>query len=197
MRLDREKILDSCLEMFGKYGFQKASLADIVKPLRVTKAAIYNHFPGGKEEMLLAVIEREERRILEKMRAAVKGDDPPRLQLRALLMAKLNHFQMLRRLFGVRRETVEEMAKAYASRQTSFHEAERNLIAEIIRNGQKRGLLKKRDPDRLAYLLQWIQKHLELPFVLDHDEKGMEAFVDEVWEILLRGISKPIKLNRE
>jgi AcrR family transcriptional regulator len=191
MLLDREKILDSCLKVFAKFGFHKASLVDIVRPLGVTKAAIYHHFPGGKEEMFFAVVEREERRVLDKMRAAVAAGDPPGRQLRCLLLAKLNHFQTLRRLLDVPLAVGEEVARIYAGREASFHEAERNLIAGIIRGGQKLDLFRKRDPDGLAGLIQRIQHHLELPLVFERDQKSMEKFVDEVLEILLHGIVKP------
>jgi len=191
MLLDREKILDSCLKVFAKFGFHKASIADIVRPLGVTKAAIYHHFPGGKEEMFFAVIGREERRVLDKMRAAISAGDPPERQLRCLLLAKLNHFQTLRRLLDVPLTVGEEVARIYAGREASFHEAERNLIAGILRTGQKMNRFRKRDPDGLASLIQRIQHHLELPLVFERDRKSMEKFVDEVLEILLHGIAEP------
>ena len=51
-QLDREMILNEALTVFGRLGFRKASISDIVRPLGVGKTAIYHHFPGGKNEII-------------------------------------------------------------------------------------------------------------------------------------------------
>ena len=190
MRLDRERILDSCLEMFAKYGFRKASLDDIVKPLGVTKAALYHHFPDGKGEIFHAVITREEQRVLDQMRLAIKAGDFPWGQLRRLLVVKLKHLQLFQSLLDVAREAGGQVARISAECEASFHKEERDLIAGILRNAKERGIFKKRDPDRVAYLIQRIQ------YPLDCSQKGMEKLVEEVLDILLYGIAERVKLNR-
>ncbi|MDD5169804.1 MAG: helix-turn-helix domain containing protein, partial [Syntrophales bacterium] len=89
--LDRNKILDVSRAVFARHGFRKASLTDIVRPLGVAKAALYHHFPGGKREILHAVIQREEDAVLMEMRRAADAGESPQAKLQALIRAKLAH----------------------------------------------------------------------------------------------------------
>ena len=80
--LERNRILDACLAAVARHGFRKASLTDIAKPLGVAKTALYHHFPGGKRELMNAVIQREEDIVLQAMRETIEVKDNPEKMLR-------------------------------------------------------------------------------------------------------------------
>ncbi len=54
----RELLLDAADRLFARKGFAAATLRDISAELGVTHAALYYHFPGGKEDLFAAVMER-------------------------------------------------------------------------------------------------------------------------------------------
>ncbi len=60
----RTLLLDAAEELFARKGFSGASLEDIADAAGYTRGAIYAHF-GGKEELFLAVIERQRQRFLD------------------------------------------------------------------------------------------------------------------------------------
>ncbi|KZS64270.1 TetR/AcrR family transcriptional regulator [Mycobacterium ostraviense] len=60
----RNLLLDAAEELFARRGLFGAALEDIAGAAGYTRGAIYSHF-GAKEELFLAVIERQRQRFLE------------------------------------------------------------------------------------------------------------------------------------
>lgn len=60
----RALLLDAAEELFARKGFRGAALEDIADAAGYTRGAIYAHF-GGKEELFLAVIERNRQQFLD------------------------------------------------------------------------------------------------------------------------------------
>ncbi|MFN2544065.1 MAG: TetR/AcrR family transcriptional regulator [Actinomycetota bacterium] len=54
-------------EQFTRYGYAGAKTEGIVKRARVTRGALYHHFPAGKKELFRAVFEEVEQQILERV----------------------------------------------------------------------------------------------------------------------------------
>ena len=44
MKISKEKIMTTALELFSKYGFDAVSISDIASKLEVTKGALYRHY---------------------------------------------------------------------------------------------------------------------------------------------------------
>ncbi|OBH40582.1 TetR family transcriptional regulator [Mycobacterium mantenii] len=60
----RGLLLDAAEELFARKGFSGSALEEIADAAGYTRGAIYAHF-GGKEELFLAVIERNRQRFLD------------------------------------------------------------------------------------------------------------------------------------
>jgi TetR/AcrR family transcriptional regulator, transcriptional repressor of aconitase len=186
--LDKNRILDAARTVFARHGYRKASLSDIVRPLGVANTAVYHHFPGGKEEIFHAVIDREERAVLADMEQALSTSADPGSQLRALIMAKLTHFQQLRELLMVPRDVGEEVAQLYAAHETTFRDSERDMMAALLRKGQADGIFRSVDPEHLAKTLQNILNRLEVPLVFEETPDKMEQEIDDLLQLLFYGI---------
>lgn len=61
----RPMVLDAALEVFVEHGIDGASMASIARRAGITKPVLYDCFPGGKNEIVLALLDREEERILD------------------------------------------------------------------------------------------------------------------------------------
>jgi len=57
MHTTRERILVATNELFRVHGYNGTSLSQISKASDATMGSIYHFFPGGKEELTVAVIE--------------------------------------------------------------------------------------------------------------------------------------------
>lgn len=51
-----EEMLTRALELFRAYGFDGVSLKQLADAMRMEKAGLYYRFPGGKDEIALAVV---------------------------------------------------------------------------------------------------------------------------------------------
>jgi len=197
VRLTREQIIEAARSLFARHGLKKTSLADIARRLGVTKAALYYHFPGGKLAIADAALEQEEAKALEAMRRAVDGEQDPRRQLRALILARIDHLEELRRVLEVTGEVAEEFTELYERRERRFNEEEQAMLEAILRRGQRAGLFRRAKVRRLARGLQTALRrvHVDLVYHREEDEDPRRA-VDEVLDLLLYGIATPAARSR-
>jgi len=56
--LRREAMLDAAKSVFAEKGYTKATLEEIAHRAEFGKGTLYNYFPGGKEQILIAVFDQ-------------------------------------------------------------------------------------------------------------------------------------------
>jgi TetR/AcrR family transcriptional regulator, lmrAB and yxaGH operons repressor len=54
----RDKMVDSTLKLLAAQGFQGASFSAILEDSQAPRGSIYHHFPGGKDQLVLAALDR-------------------------------------------------------------------------------------------------------------------------------------------
>lgn len=86
----RAALVRSAIELFAEHGYAATSLDAIASAARVTKGALYHHFPGGKKVLFGAAFDQVEQDVHERLIvevAAVCGTpwDAARAALRAFL----------------------------------------------------------------------------------------------------------------
>lgn len=62
----KERILEAALSLFAQNGYLGTSMSDIAAQLKITKAALYKHYTGGKQEILDSITERMSRMDFER-----------------------------------------------------------------------------------------------------------------------------------
>ncbi|MGH9170363.1 MAG: TetR/AcrR family transcriptional regulator [Acidimicrobiales bacterium] len=55
----RSKVLDAALRCVGRFGVAKTRLDDIAREARLSRATIYRLFPGGRDEVVKSMVDRE------------------------------------------------------------------------------------------------------------------------------------------
>jgi AcrR family transcriptional regulator len=70
--------LERALELFRTYGFQGVSVAMLAKATGLEKASLYYRFPGGKDEIALAVVAGSVAWIEANVFAPLRADAPRR-----------------------------------------------------------------------------------------------------------------------
>ncbi|HET9257287.1 MAG TPA: TetR/AcrR family transcriptional regulator [Pseudonocardiaceae bacterium] len=69
----RPLILDAALEVYVEHGYRGTSMQAVADAAGVTKPVVYECFPN-KDELLLALLDREERRLMDAIAASLPGD---------------------------------------------------------------------------------------------------------------------------
>jgi AcrR family transcriptional regulator len=74
----RAALVASALELFAESGYAEASLDAIAGAARVTKGALYHHFPGGKKALFVACFNQVEENVHDRLlqHAAVTDGTP-------------------------------------------------------------------------------------------------------------------------
>jgi len=63
----RERILQSTYDCIARWGSKRTSIEDAAREAGVSRATIYRYFPGGREELLNAVVSWEYGRFFERL----------------------------------------------------------------------------------------------------------------------------------
>ncbi|MFY9589109.1 MAG: TetR/AcrR family transcriptional regulator [Actinomycetota bacterium] len=102
----RPLVLEAALEIFAGGGFADASMQAIADRAGVSKAVLYDCFPGGKQEIYYALLERSEHTFMEHMLGVLQRtenlpvDESLRIGLRAFLDYAEIHPHSFRVIFG-------------------------------------------------------------------------------------------------
>lgn len=83
----RSRILGGARAAFLRYGFERASMADIASGAGVSRTALYHYFPG-KEDVLRAVVDELQAKTLNAAAKALKESQTLSAALTGLLKAK-------------------------------------------------------------------------------------------------------------
>ena len=68
--------------LFRRQGYERTGFSEVLQESGAARGAIYHHFPGGKEELALAVIERSNREITERVFDTTASATRPSVALR-------------------------------------------------------------------------------------------------------------------
>jgi len=69
----RERILEATYECVARFGLGKTTVDDVVKQSRLSRATIYRHFPGGRDQLMRDVVSWETGRFFGSLAEAVTG----------------------------------------------------------------------------------------------------------------------------
>jgi len=87
----REQLLDVAKALFAERGFEATSIEEIAKRAGVSKPVVYEHF-GGKEGIYAVVVDREMKRLLNRMTDSLVITHP-KLMLEQVAIALLTYIE--------------------------------------------------------------------------------------------------------
>ncbi len=94
---DREAALPALTEAFREHGFDGATLAILSKATGLGKGSLYNFFPGGKAEMMEAVLDNIDRWFANSIFAPLENLSSPAMAIASMFEEVKAYFQSGRR----------------------------------------------------------------------------------------------------
>lgn len=113
---DRGSALPALAEAFREYGYEGASLAVLSKATGLGKGSLYNFFPGGKEEMMAAVLDDIDRWFAESIFRPLEEDRDPAQAILAMFDVVSTYFLSGRRVCVVGSLGLNASGELFASR---------------------------------------------------------------------------------
>src|SRR2546421_11687679 len=112
----RRRLLRAAQEVFGERGYRKTEVEEIVRRAGVTKPMLYRHFPGGKAEVYMEVLDEHLSRMMTKLGEAMASTDVPLEALRRGIDAYLRFAEENPEAFHLLAETSAELDPGIADR---------------------------------------------------------------------------------
>lgn len=85
----RRELLEVARRVFGKKGFRNTEVDEVARAAGVTRPILYRHFPGGKADVFMEVLNGHLEDLMHSVRAAMALSSGPRERLRLGLDAYL------------------------------------------------------------------------------------------------------------
>jgi TetR/AcrR family transcriptional regulator, cholesterol catabolism regulator len=85
--VQRKDILAAAATVFQERGYQGATMADIAAKVNLTAGSLYHHFPAGKRDLLLAVLNEGMEYVLAQFDAILSGGYSPEEALAQMISA--------------------------------------------------------------------------------------------------------------
>lgn len=186
-----DAILDAVGRLLGRYGYKKMTVDDIAQDAGIGKGTIYLHFPS-KEEVALGWIDRANHQLLEHLRLIAASDIPPDERIRGmLLMRVMFRFDGAQQFAQSLDELYVAMRPHFLARRNCYHNAEAEVLADVLAQGRILGVLNCEDENAAARLLLMATNSL-LPYSLSPSELGrrdeIEAKTLDMADLLLNGL---------
>lgn len=112
----RERILEATLGCVGRLGMAKTTMEDVAREASVSRATLYRVFPGGRDELLDAVVTWEVARFFLRVSGAIHPEELDKVTVleRGLMAARdaLEHHELLQRLL---RDEAEQIVPSLAT----------------------------------------------------------------------------------
>ena len=104
---DKDRILDACLVVFARHGYQNTSALMLADAAGISKALVFHHFKN-KKELYLSVLARCFERAGQEMRVAALPEYPDFFTaMREFSVTKLTYYQQNPDVYRVVREAIQ------------------------------------------------------------------------------------------
>jgi AcrR family transcriptional regulator len=189
----RDAILDAAERLLARYGYKKTTIDDLAREAGIGKGTVYLHFPS-KDEVALCTIDRIVDRLLDRLRALARSEEPVTDRLRHMLLTRvLFRFDSVKDYSRSLDDLLGSLRKAYLARRQRYFDAEAEVFAAVLRDGRDAAVFVFDDALATAHTLLLATNAL-LPSALSARELGKRKDVQEkaarVSELLLAGLQR-------
>ena len=187
----RERVLEGGLISIGRYGLARTTVDDVAQASGVSRATIYRHFPGGREQLVADTVAWEFSRFFQRLGEAVAGAPDLYVLLEdgiAFARKALAEHAVFQRVVQTEPERLVPLITVEANRILPMIGA--FLVPFIERERQVGRLREGADVGRTAeFLARMVLSCIGAPGVYDFDDPGDIKLL--VREQLLAGVLSP------
>lgn len=186
-----DRIMQAAVKVFSKKGFHSSRIAEIAKEAGVASGTIYLYFKN-KDDILISVFEESLDRIIGEMEAGLEDIDDPRDMLKHFIEHHLWILKEQRELAEVLQVELRQSYKFMKEYEPTRWIQYINIIARILKEGQKRGIFRK-DLSMGVFkrAVFGALDEIALHWVLTKkDEKYLDQAAEQLSRIVLEGIAK-------
>lgn len=136
-----ERIIEAATRIFAKKGFFQAKVADIAREAGVADGTIYLYF-NNKDDILISLFEEQMKAVLDNMVARLSGENDPVRKLEQFALTHLKLIEENKDIAEIIQVELRQSSKFMKEYKNERFAAYLDLIADIIREGQAKGIIR-------------------------------------------------------
>lgn len=136
------QILEAAIKVFARQGFHQSTVAQIAKEAGVADGTIYLYFKN-KDDILVQFFNYKTKEVFGSFRKEVDRADTSPNKLRYLVRRHLEEFQLNREMAIVYQVETHQNSRLAEAQIREMSQMYRDLISEIIEQGQQEGSIRK------------------------------------------------------
>jgi TetR/AcrR family fatty acid metabolism transcriptional regulator len=136
------RIINAATKVFAKKGFFHAKVSDIAKEAQVADGTIYLYF-DNKDDILISLFEEQMTVVLENMREQLSQEEDVVEKIQKFALTHLKLIELNKHMAEIIQVELRQSTKFMKEYKNEKFLQYLNLIAEIIREGQVKGIFKK------------------------------------------------------
>ena len=184
-------ILEAAVKVFARQGFHQSTVAQIAKEAGVADGTIYLYFKN-KDDILVQFFNFRAKQVFESFREEVDRAETSSDKLRNLVRRHLAEFQRDRDgavVYQVETHQSSRLAEAQIKEMSKMY---RDLISEIIEQGQQEGTIRKDLYVGLVkrFIIGAVDEVINT-WLHAGGEYDLVSMADPLVELLLKGIGSP------
>lgn len=187
---NKDSIRRAALELFGNYGIQKVTMADIATKAGVSPVTIYNHF-GSKEDLVRDTVKELAETYQRKYQEILRSDRPFLERLETVMFDKIETFKLYHSEFIWTMVSEDPEMLEFI---TDFFETRlRPMMDEFYREGQREGFIDSSlSMDSIMLYLQIVRDGFRA-YARTHPEvfsgkEGAIGLLKEMWILITFGL---------
>lgn len=184
----RTQILKSAIMVFGKRGFQNATISEIAKNAQMADASIYEYFKG-KEDLLLAIPVEGTKEIMPQIEEHMMGIAGAFNKLRKFVRRYLDFFEKNPEygpivLLELKTSKMYIANEAYQAARTFY-----NILLDIIEKGQQEGEIRREiDVFLPRSLCVGAIEHIAIRWLLKDRSYSLTQYADGLVDLLINAL---------
>lgn len=185
----REAIVIAAREVFGRYGFRKATMEDIAHAARKGKSSLYHYFKS-KEDVFQAVVEKEGGIVELQMEQALEKEKTPQAKICTYTIRRMEILNQVANFYSAFKDEYLEQYAFIQKLRRKFDRWELTTVKSILQEGVDKGVFVIRDLELAAFTIVTAMKGLEYHWAMQKDISKMRNGISSLFEILFDGIMK-------
>jgi TetR/AcrR family fatty acid metabolism transcriptional regulator len=136
------RIIHAATKVFAKKGFFHAKVSDIAKEAQVADGTIYLYFEN-KDDILISLFEEQMKAVLENMIEEVSREKDAVKKIEKFALTHLRLIELNKNMAEIIQVELRQSSKFMKEYKNEKFLQYLNLIGDVIREGQEKGIFKK------------------------------------------------------
>ncbi|MFO7740569.1 MAG: TetR/AcrR family transcriptional regulator [Desulfatiglandaceae bacterium] len=136
------RIIHAATKIFARKGFYQAKISEIAREAGVADGTIYIYFEN-KDDILISLFEEEMKTVLDNMVKQISAERGPAEKLEKFALTHLQLIEQNQNMAEIIQVEVRQSSKFMKEYKNEKFTQYLDLIGDIIREGQEKGIFKK------------------------------------------------------